>query len=93
MSFFNINQSNGKSSLVVDSHWWIYPAVTIPLTLIVCGVWLCWLKWKGYMRGVVRKRARVDHDERDGGENGGEEGMLTRGRQNEPTVVTTVIPK
>lgn len=34
------------SSLVVSSHFWIYWAVTVPLTIIVVLIWLVWLKWE-----------------------------------------------
>jgi hypothetical protein len=33
-------------SLVVSSHFWIYWAVTVPLTIIVVLIWRVWLKWE-----------------------------------------------
>jgi hypothetical protein len=36
----------GDSSLVVSSHFWIYWAVTVPLTIAVVLIWLVWLKWQ-----------------------------------------------
>jgi hypothetical protein len=42
MNFFD--GENGQFSS--DGKWWIFLAVTIPLTLIVVGFWFAWILWK-----------------------------------------------
>ncbi|KDR76473.1 hypothetical protein GALMADRAFT_225529 [Galerina marginata CBS 339.88] len=43
MVFFN-SQTNtaGKTSFYVAPQWWIFPAVTIPLTICVFVIWMIW---------------------------------------------------
>ncbi|KAI9702332.1 MAG: hypothetical protein M1836_000811 [Candelina mexicana] len=53
MVFFKAD-SAPDSRFSVDPHWWVYVAVTIPLTIITILVWLGWLRWK---------EARRVHDE------------------------------
>jgi hypothetical protein len=36
-----------EGGLRVAGQWWIYPAVTVPLTVAVVVTWTTWLKWKG----------------------------------------------
>ncbi|OIW26695.1 hypothetical protein CONLIGDRAFT_646845 [Coniochaeta ligniaria NRRL 30616] len=33
-----------SSSLIVSHHFWIFPAVAVPLTVCVLGVWLWWFR-------------------------------------------------
>lgn len=49
MVFF-ATDSNTASGFRVNSLWWIYVAVTIPLTMLTVGVWLGWLKWVRWRR-------------------------------------------
>ena len=44
MVFFT-SDTGSASGLRVTPLWWIYLAVTVPLTLITVGVWLGWLRW------------------------------------------------
>ena len=44
MVFFTAD-SGSASGFRVTPLWWIYLAVTIPLTMVTVGVWLGWLKW------------------------------------------------
>ncbi|KDR80212.1 hypothetical protein GALMADRAFT_242505 [Galerina marginata CBS 339.88] len=39
MVFFN---TDGNNSLSVGPQWWLFPAITIPLTLLVFAIWLLW---------------------------------------------------
>lgn len=55
MVFFTTESSSG-SGFRVNSLWWIYLAVTIPLTMLTVGVWLGWLWW-------VRRRRVKDEEE------------------------------
>jgi hypothetical protein len=41
MTFFNFQNSSGPS---VSESFWIYWAVTIPITMIIVGVWYVWEK-------------------------------------------------
>ena len=44
MVFFNARTSeNGRESLIVGSQWWLFPTITIPLTILV---FVIWIKWK-----------------------------------------------
>jgi len=45
MVFFNVSTDpNGKMTFTVSPFWWLYPAVTIPLTITVFAVWTFWQK-------------------------------------------------
>ena len=44
MVFFTAD-SGSASGLRVTPLWWLYLAVTIPLTLVTVGLWLGWLRW------------------------------------------------
>jgi hypothetical protein len=47
------SNSNSESSFVT-SNFWMYWAVTIPLTLAVLTVWKLWITWS-YHRGVAKE--------------------------------------
>ncbi|MCJ1366646.1 hypothetical protein MMC16_005776 [Acarospora aff. strigata] len=54
MVFFQISDPSSSSPsspspprLSVNSYWWLYIAVTLPLTLLVLAAWVGWLRWKG----------------------------------------------
>jgi hypothetical protein len=52
----------GENGLSVSKKWWILPAASIPLTLVVCGVWLGWRYWKlgrDKERADIKLRRRV----------------------------------
>lgn len=43
MVFFNSKTNqNGRESLVVGQQWWLFPVITIPLTILVFTVWVLW---------------------------------------------------
>lgn len=42
--FFHFDGKAGQ--LQVSSSWWLYPAVTVPLTVTIFGIWMGWMKWK-----------------------------------------------
>lgn len=43
MAFFNAGtDENGKATLEVSPLVWYFPAVTVPLTILVFGVWEFW---------------------------------------------------
>ncbi|KAL8911137.1 MAG: hypothetical protein Q9171_003628 [Xanthocarpia ochracea] len=54
MVFFTVESGPG-SGFRVNSLWWVYLAVTIPLTMLTVGVWRGWL-------GMVR-RSRIQDEE------------------------------
>ncbi|KAF2745121.1 hypothetical protein M011DRAFT_527898 [Sporormia fimetaria CBS 119925] len=49
----------GKDGLSVSGQWWILPAVTLPLMILVFGVWWMWQWWRfvGWKRGRVEGKA------------------------------------
>lgn len=62
---------NASPSEAVSGHFWVYWAVTLPLTLAVIGVWLLWINPKKLSlpehRSLSRRKAKTtDLDE--GGE-------------------------
>jgi Mg2+ and Co2+ transporter CorA len=52
MNFFD----STSGEFVVHSKWWIFPTVTIPLTLAVVGLWAGWILWKNQL-AADRKEA------------------------------------
>ncbi|KAJ3515320.1 hypothetical protein NLJ89_g1831 [Agrocybe chaxingu] len=43
MVFFNSeNKEDGQVALLVSPQWWLFPAIAIPLTVIVFLVWVVW---------------------------------------------------
>ncbi|KAL8679100.1 MAG: hypothetical protein Q9186_004595 [Xanthomendoza sp. 1 TL-2023] len=43
MVFFNAGtDEHGKATMEVSPHIWYYPVITIPLTILVFGVWEVW---------------------------------------------------
>ena len=51
MVFFRVGEDS-QAQFSVDPHWWLYMAVTIPLTALVLAAWAGWLRRrvKGYVR-------------------------------------------
>ena len=50
MVFFdNKSNGNGSESLLVGSQWWLFPAITIPLTILVFAVWVSWQRYRNRM--------------------------------------------
>ena len=51
MVFFNTTTNeNGIESLTIGRQWWLFPTITIPLTVLVFAIWVSW----------QRHRKRVD---------------------------------
>lgn len=59
MAFFNNGtDALGQATLTVLPQWWIFPAVTIPLTLLVFGLWRLWQQMR------LNHNARADAEKR-----------------------------
>jgi hypothetical protein len=43
MGFFHFDGE--ADQLRVSSSWRLYPAVTVPLTVTIFGIWMGWMKW------------------------------------------------
>lgn len=52
MPFFHVGDED-EVKLVVDNQWWLYLAVTIPVTVLVFLLWGAWSRLK--QNGKVRK--------------------------------------
>ena len=46
--------------MVVSKRFWVYWAVTIPLTVLTLMVWVLWTKGQARMHRVSEKRAREE---------------------------------
>ena len=47
MVFFDTRPNgNGSESILVGSQWWLFPAITIPLTIVVFAVWVFWQRYR-----------------------------------------------
>ncbi|KAI4271694.1 MAG: hypothetical protein LQ337_005830 [Flavoplaca oasis] len=57
MVFFTVDTSSG-SRFQVNPLWWIYLAVTIPLTMITIGLWRGWL--------ILVRKSRIQDEENVG---------------------------
>jgi len=43
MGFFDSKSTeSGRESLIVGKKWWLFPAISIPLTIVVLLVWFLW---------------------------------------------------
>ena len=40
------NWSNDPGDSVLNSHFWVYWAVTVPLTVAVLSTWWLWKEWR-----------------------------------------------
>jgi hypothetical protein len=50
----------GDEGLRVSERWWILPATTIPLTIIVFAVWLGWRYMRLKKVGIEKKRRQTN---------------------------------
>jgi len=50
-------------NFVVDPKWWLFPAITIPLTLLVIGCWFGWILWKRQKRLDRQDNVSVKSDD------------------------------
>ena len=46
MFFDTKANENGSESIVVGKQWWLFPAVTIPLTIVVFATWVVWQRYR-----------------------------------------------
>jgi len=46
MGFFQFHQDKNHVHVSVAPEWWLYLAVTLPLTVVILGAWNGWLWWK-----------------------------------------------
>jgi hypothetical protein len=60
MVFFHIVDQDGHTAFAVNSYWWLYLAVTIPLTATVAGLWYWMLKRKGSTKLRMQKPESLD---------------------------------
>ncbi|KAF8963526.1 hypothetical protein BDZ97DRAFT_1820348 [Flammula alnicola] len=72
MVFFNTTPDN---SLSVGPQWWIFLAITVPLTVIVFATWVLWQRYRNRVDsrdlGIDRLQdiAQVPDSEKDAVEN------------------------
>ncbi|TFK41433.1 hypothetical protein BDQ12DRAFT_732985 [Crucibulum laeve] len=54
MVFFNSGfDSLGRPVLSVAPQWWYFPAITIPLTVLVFCIWVLWQRWRNSSTNVI----------------------------------------
>ena len=59
MAFFNNGtDTSGQPTLTVLPQWWIFPVATIPLTLLVFGLWRIWQQKR------LKQRTHADAEKR-----------------------------
>ena len=47
MVFFDTKTSdNGSESIIVGRQWWLFPTITIPLTIVVFAIWVAWQRYR-----------------------------------------------
>jgi hypothetical protein len=47
MVFFDTKANdNGSESIIVGRQWWLFPAITIPLTIFVFALWVAWQRYR-----------------------------------------------
>ena len=47
MIFFDTKTNdNGSESIIVGRQWWLFPAITIPLTIFVFALWVAWQRYR-----------------------------------------------
>ncbi|KAI9729750.1 MAG: hypothetical protein M1834_006701 [Cirrosporium novae-zelandiae] len=61
MPFFNWDARPGKA--VLGDRFWIYWAVTVPLTLVTILSWVVWSIWKERMEAKKDKKAEEEEEE------------------------------
>jgi hypothetical protein len=37
---------NGSESLIIGRQWWLFPAITTPLTILVFTIWVAWQRYR-----------------------------------------------
>jgi hypothetical protein len=58
---FQDNNSNGKPTLSLADNWWLYVAISVPLTITTISIWYAWISWPwriiNYWRAQFPKRS------------------------------------
>jgi len=50
MVFFNSKPNeSGRESLIVGRQWWLFPVITVPLTILVFSIWVAWQRYRSQM--------------------------------------------
>ena len=68
MSMFSWSESSSQSGpSVVSNRFWIYWAVTIPLTILVIIIWRVWWLWqeRSYQEEVKEAVGNPDYENED----------------------------
>ena len=60
ISMGSFNFDGKADQLRVSPSWRLYPAVTVPLTVTIFGIWMGWMKWKLALAKRMQ-RLRPDH--------------------------------
>lgn len=68
MTFFNWQSNNGQ---YVSEKFWMYWAITIPVTIVIVAIWFVWERWR------EAKYDKEDEDLERGSENMEKEIMAT----------------
>jgi ABC-type glucose/galactose transport system permease subunit len=37
---------SGREFLIIGQQWWLFPAITIPPTILVFAIWLLWQRYR-----------------------------------------------
>lgn len=43
MALFNLNE-DGNNTLHISPIWWLYVVITVPLTALILGLWVGWVR-------------------------------------------------
>jgi hypothetical protein len=47
MVFFDTKANDdGSESIIIGPQWWLFPAITIPLTVFVFALWVAWQRYR-----------------------------------------------
>ena len=47
MVFFDTKANDdGSKSMIIGPQWWLFPAITIPLTILVFTLWVAWQRYR-----------------------------------------------
>ena len=59
MNFFNYSAGN----IHVSARWWLYVAITVPMTVLTIGIWWAWTHMSPLTRFAFRgKRSSADDE-------------------------------
>ena len=58
----------GMSLIKEIDRWWLYVALTLPLTVLVIAIWLIWQSWPHRVDRWLAWRPKANRDKHDAGE-------------------------